>query len=51
MRRVPAGSGQVTYQIQAIRATAVGNSEQFFVNFGVSGASRINTAMAMKKAA
>ncbi len=48
---LPAGSSQVTYQIQAIRSTAVGASEQFIVNLGVSGASRINTAMETRKAA
>ena len=34
---IPAGSSQVTYQIQAVRSTAVGEFAQFNVNFGVSG--------------
>lgn len=33
---VPAGSSQVTYQIQAVRSTAVGPWAQFNVNFGTS---------------
>jgi hypothetical protein len=36
---IPAGSSQVTYQIQAVRSTAVGPWAQFNVNFGVSGGS------------
>ena len=35
---MPAGSSQVTYQIQAVRSTAVGPWAQFNVNFGVSSA-------------
>lgn len=34
---LPAGSTQVTYQIQAARSTAVGPWAQFNVNFGVGG--------------
>jgi hypothetical protein len=34
---VPAGSSQVTYQIQAVRSTAVGPWAQFNVNFGAPG--------------
>jgi hypothetical protein len=33
---IPAGSSQVTYQIQATRTTAVGPWAQFNVNFGTS---------------
>lgn len=33
---IPAGSSQVTYQIQAVRSTAVGPFAQFNVNFGTS---------------
>jgi hypothetical protein len=33
---LPAGSSQVTYQIQAVRSTAVGPWASFNVNFGVS---------------
>jgi hypothetical protein len=36
---VPAGSSQVTYQIQATRSNSVGEWAQCNVNFGVSGAS------------
>lgn len=35
---IPAGSSQVTYQIQAVRSTTVGDFAQFNVNFGVGGA-------------
>jgi hypothetical protein len=34
---IPAGSGGVTYQIQAVRSTIAGPLAQFNVNFGVSG--------------
>lgn len=34
---IPAGSSQVTYQIQAVRSTAVGPWAQFNVNFGTGG--------------
>ena len=34
---IPAGSSQVTYQVQAVRSTATGPWAQFNVNFGVSG--------------
>ena len=34
---IPAGSSQVTYQVQAVRSTAVGNFAQFNVNFGTGG--------------
>jgi hypothetical protein len=36
---VPAGSSQVTYQIQAVRSTAVGPWAQFNVNFGTGSSS------------
>jgi hypothetical protein len=36
---VPAGSSQVTYQIQAVRSTAAGPWAQFNVNFGTGSAS------------
>lgn len=35
---IPAGSSQVTYQIQAVRSTAIGAFAQFNVNFGTSSA-------------
>jgi hypothetical protein len=35
---IPAGSSQVTYQIQAVRSTAVGAFAQFNVNFGTNSA-------------
>jgi hypothetical protein len=34
---VPAGTGQVTYQIQAVRSTSVGPWARFTVSFGVGG--------------
>jgi predicted secreted protein len=34
---VPAGSANITYQMQATRSTAVGPWAQFNVNFGVNG--------------
>ncbi|HYE20378.1 MAG TPA: hypothetical protein VEA69_18165 [Tepidisphaeraceae bacterium] len=34
---LPAGSGPVTYRIQAFRSTAIGPAAEFLVNFGVSG--------------
>ncbi len=34
---IPAGTAQVTYQIQAVRSTAVGAWAQYNVSFGVSG--------------
>ena len=36
---LPAGSSQITYQLQAVRSTAVGPWAQFNVNIGVSSAS------------
>lgn len=41
---VPAGVASVTYQIVAVRSTAVGVAAQFIVNFGVSGATGAMTA-------
>jgi hypothetical protein len=40
---IPAGSSQVTYQIQAVRSTAVGPWAQFNVNFGTGGGSGTTT--------
>lgn len=34
---IPAGTSQITYQIQAVRSTAVGPWAQFNVTFGVTG--------------
>src|SRR5439155_25688357 len=50
---IPAGSSQVTYQIQAVRSTAVGDFAQFNVNFGVSGGTLTATVedAGVKKAA
>ena len=51
---VPAGSAAVTYQIQAVRSTAVGPWAQFNVNFGVSGGESMTASvepMAMRRAA
>ncbi|HEV2295585.1 MAG TPA: hypothetical protein VGR35_17180 [Tepidisphaeraceae bacterium] len=50
---IPAGYSQVTYQIQAVRSTAVGPWAQFNVNFGVStgGAMTASVELAPKMAA
>ncbi len=51
---VPAGSAAVTYQVQAVRSTAVGPWAQFNVNFGVSGGGSMTASvepMAMRRAA
>jgi len=34
---VPAGVPTVTYEVRAVRSTALGVAAQFNVNFGVSG--------------
>ncbi len=47
---VPAGSSQVTYQVQAVRSTAVGEFAQFNVNFGVSGGTGAMTAFVTESA-
>jgi hypothetical protein len=41
---IPAGSSGVTYQIQAVRSTAVGLWAQFNVNFGVSSGGGVTMA-------
>jgi hypothetical protein len=38
---LPAGSSQVTYQVQAVRSTSVGAWAQFDVKFGVAGSTTI----------
>ena len=48
---VPAGAAAVTYQIQAVRSTAVGPWAQFNVNFGVSGTGMTATVVGPKLAA
>ena len=53
---IPAGSSQVTYQIQATRSTAIGPWAQFNVNFGTSStgamtATVVQTAVEPKLAA
>jgi hypothetical protein len=40
---VPAGASQVTYQIQGMRSTAIGQWAQFNVNFGTSGGNALVT--------
>lgn len=42
---LPAGSASVTYQIQAVRSTAVGPWAQFNVNFGVSGSGAMTASV------
>jgi hypothetical protein len=44
---VPAGTASVTYQVQAVRSTAVGVAAQFIVNFGISGGGEM-TAMVVQ---
>jgi hypothetical protein len=47
---LPAGATQVTYQIQAVRSTAVGGWAQFNVNFGVvSGSGAAKTSVTEAK--
>lgn len=52
---IPAGSSQVTYQIQGVRSTAVGPWAQFNVNFGVTPSgtmtATVESATPVKKAA
>ena len=49
---IPAGSTAVTYQIQAVRSTAVGEPAQFIVNFGTDeGEAFASVASAPKLAA
>jgi hypothetical protein len=47
---LPAGASAVTYQIQAVRSTAVGAWAQFNVNFGVSGGTGAMTAFVTESA-
>ncbi|HEX3355954.1 MAG TPA: hypothetical protein VHS31_03140, partial [Tepidisphaeraceae bacterium] len=42
---LPAGSSSVTYQVQAVRSTAVGAWAQFNVNFGVGGSGAMITSV------
>ena len=42
---VPAGAKTITYQIQAVRSTAVGEPAQFNVNFGVSGGGEVTASI------
>ncbi len=42
---LPAGSSQVTYQIQAVRSTAMGAWATFVVNIGVSGSGALAAAV------
>ncbi|HEY8667580.1 MAG TPA: hypothetical protein VIL86_13010 [Tepidisphaeraceae bacterium] len=53
---IPAGSSQVTYQMQAVRSTAAGPWAQFNVNFGAGSGSggmtaAVETVQAVKRAA
>ena len=42
---IPAGSSSVTYQITAVRSTAVGAPAQFTVNFGVGGGGEMTASV------
>lgn len=48
---VPAGVASITYQIIAIRTTAMGEAAQFIVNFGVSESGVISASVAPRLAA
>ena len=48
---VPAGASQVTYQIQAVRSTAVGAWAQYNVNFGTGGTTTVTQGVPVKLAA
>jgi hypothetical protein len=48
---VPAGSSQVTYQIQAVRSSGVGPWAQYNVNFGVGGSTTVTEGTPVKIAA
>lgn len=48
---VPAGVASITYQIQAVRSTALGEAAQFTVNFGVSDGGALITSVAPRLAA
>lgn len=43
---VPAGTAGVTYQLQAVRSTAVGDWAQFNVNFGMTAGGTMTAAVA-----
>ena len=43
---LPAGSSQVTYQLQATRSTAAGVTAEFNVNFGVGGGGQVVATVA-----
>ena len=45
---LPAGSTRVTYQIQAVRSTAVGPLARFDVNFGVMGGAMVTPSFTPK---
>ncbi|HSV13219.1 MAG TPA: hypothetical protein VLI90_03105 [Tepidisphaeraceae bacterium] len=46
---IPAGSSQVTYQIQGVRSTAVGEWAQFNVNFGVGSGGAFATIASVEE--
>ena len=48
---IPAGSSNITYQMQATRSTAVGPWAQFNVNFGVNGGTTVTESQPSKLAA
>lgn len=47
---IPSGATQITYQIMAVRSTAMGDVAEFNVNFGISGSGE-TTAMIIEPAA
>lgn len=48
---VPAGSASITYQILAVRTTAMGEAAQFIVNFGISESGAMSASVAPRLAA
>lgn len=42
---IPTGASQITYQIQAVRSSAVGNWAQFNVNFGTTAAGTVTASV------
>jgi hypothetical protein len=48
---IPVGTGNVTYQLQAVRSTAVGPWAQYNVNFGTGGSATVTETKPAKIAA
>ncbi len=48
---VPAGSSQITYQLQGVRSTAIGPYAQFNVNFGFASNGQMTASVTPVKLA